>query len=1040
MHITQQSVSRPIFTIMVVLIVVILGGVSLSRLPIDLMPELTYPTLTVVTSYENASPEEMEELVTRLVEEAVAAVPGVEEITSISSEGRSSVRVSFSWGTNLDAASNDIRDRLDRIAGRLPDAADRPQLFKFDAAQFPILILGASSRLDPVEMRLVIDNQVKQRIERIPGVAALDIWGGLEREIQINVDPDRVLALGFSLDQIVQAVREANINVPAGTIDQGRFEVTLRTPGEFTSLEEIRSTVVAVRDGAPIYLGQLAEILDGHQRQTRIIRINGEPGVRLAVRKQAGTNTVQVAQTVLRELERINADFPQIQITSIIDTSKYIQQSITNVGRSILFGGTLAVLVLLFFLRNIRSTLVIATGIPISIIATFTLIYFGGFTLNLMTLGGLALGVGMMVDNAIVVLENIYRLRERGGEGKAVAVQGTSQVAAAVTASTITTLVIFLPMVFLEGVAGVMFRQLAYVVAFALICSLLVALTVVPMLSARLLQPTAGTASPITGVRGRMYALSGRMFKELEDAYLDLLQWVLQHRMITLGLTVVVFVGALTLIPHLGSEFMPSTDEGEVRVNIEMEVGTRLEVVDAQVRRIEEIVRELVPEAENMVVNVGASGWRGGGGSRAEIRMALVPAAQRTRSSEQIAAALRPALSGIPGTVIRTRAGQGLFILRMGAGDGDSMVVEVRGWELDRLDALASEVAARMENVPGITDVRLSREAGVRQELFHIDRTRAADLGLSATRIARTLETAIAGSRAANYREGGYEYRILVKLAEAERMGIEDILDMTMLNTAGEQVMLRNVVTVESGRGPIQIDRKDQQRITSVSAGISGRDLGAVAGDMREVLREIPVPRDYEIVFAGDYEEQQEAFGELTLALILALVLVYMVMACLYESLRDPLVVMFAVPLAAIGVVLMLLLSGTTLNVQSFIGCIMLGGIVVNNAILIVDQSSNLRKNKGFSPMDAVQEAGRRRLRPILMTTLTTALALTPLALGWGEGAEAQAPMARVVIGGLASSSLITLVVIPVMYTLFYGAKRKEDGSPASVCGIHGMR
>lgn len=318
MYITQQSVSRPIFTIMVVLIVLILGGVSLSRLPIDLMPELTFPTLTVVTSYENASPEEMEELVTRLVEEAVAAVPGVEEITSVSSEGQSSVRVSFSWGTNLDAASNDIRDRLDRIAGRLPDAADRPQLFKFDAAQFPILILGASSRLDPVEMRLVMDNQVKQRIERIPGVAALDIWGGLEREIQVSVDPDRVRALGFSLDQIVQAVREANINVPAGTIDQGRFEVTLRTPGEFTSLEEIRSTVVAVRDGAPIYLGQLAEVVDGHQHQTRIIRINGEPGVRLAVRKQAGTNTVQVAQTVLRELDRINADIPQIQITSVL--------------------------------------------------------------------------------------------------------------------------------------------------------------------------------------------------------------------------------------------------------------------------------------------------------------------------------------------------------------------------------------------------------------------------------------------------------------------------------------------------------------------------------------------------------------------------------------------------------------------------------------------------------------------------------------------------------------------------------------------------
>jgi hydrophobic/amphiphilic exporter-1 (mainly G- bacteria), HAE1 family len=1023
MRLTQLSVSRPVFTVMVVLIVMILGGVSVSRLPIDLMPEMTYPTLSVSTNYENASPEEMEELVTRLIEEAVAAVPGVEEITSVSSEGQSSVRISFTWGTDLDAASNDIRDRLDRIIGRLPDDADRPQLRKFDLAQFPILIMGVSSRLDPLEMRLIVDNQIKQRLERIPGVAALDVWGGLEREIQVNVDPSKVRALGLGLDQVVQAIREANINVPAGFIEQDRFEVTLRTPGEFTNLDELRSTVIAVREGVPIALSQVAQVLDTHQRRTRVIRINGEPGMRLAVRKQAGTNTVQVAQAVLREVERVNADMPQIQLLPMIDTSKYIQQSINNVSRSILAGGSLAILVLLFFLRNIRSTSVIALGIPISIIATFTLIYFGGFTLNLMTLGGLALGVGMMVDNAIVVLENIFRKREQGGELMKVAVSGTEQVTAAVTASTITTLVIFLPMVFLEGVSGVMFQQLAYVVAFALICSLMVALTVVPMLSARLLGKVGLSGEKPSGLGQRMYEASGRLFEHLERRYLVLLGWALRHRVVALGVVVAVFAGSLLLVPRIGSEFMPATDEGEVRVNVEMEVGTRLEVVDAQVRRIEQIVKELVPEAENTVVRVGTSGWRAGGGATGEIRVALVPVAQRTRSSEQIAQALRPELSGIPGAVVRTRAGQGLFILRMGSsGDGDSLQVEIRGWELARLDALAAEVAARIEDVAGITDVRLSREAGVRQELFRIDRARAADLGLSASRIARSLETAIAGSRAANYRDAGYEYRIQVKLADAQRLSIEDILDLTIANADGEQIMLRNVLTPETGRGPIQIDRKDQQRITSVSAGISGRDLGSVVADVRQRLQEIPVPRDYEIVFAGDYEEQQEAFSELAMALVLALILVYMVMASLYESFRDPLVVMFAVPLAAIGVVWTLLLTGTTFNVQSFIGCIMLGGIVVNNAILIVDQASFLRKDKAMPALEAVYEAGRRRLRPILMTSMTTALGLLPLALGWGEGADAQAPMARVVIGGLLSASLITLVVIPIMYTLFYRA------------------
>lgn len=1022
MRITRLSVSRPVFTVMVVLIVVILGAVSLSRLPIDLMPELTYPTLTVNTTYENASPEEMEELVTRPVEEAVAAVPGVEEITSVSSEGSSNVRISFTWGTDLDAASNDIRDRLDRIIARLPDDADRPQLRKFDVAQFPILIMGVSSRLDPLEMRLIVDNQIKQRLERIPGVAALDVWGGLEREIQVNVDPAMVRSLGLGLDQIVQAIREATLSVPVGFIEQDRFDVTLRTPGEFVSIDELRDTVIAVRDNAPIYLGQVAQVLDTHQRLTRTIRINGEPGLRLAVRKQAGTNTVQVAQAVLREVERVNADMPQLQIVPMIDTSRYIQQSINNVSRSILVGGSLAVFVLLFFLRNIRSTFVIGLAIPISIIATFTLIYFAGFTLNLMTLGGLALGVGMMVDNSIVVLENIFRKREQGGRIKDVAVSGTEQVTAAVIASTITTLVIFLPMVFLEGVAGVMFSQLAYVVAFALICSLFVALTLVPTSAARLLEPVSWEQkSDDSSLRARAYAASCLLFQRMEDGYLMLLGFALRHRLLSSSLVFGVFASSLMLIPHIGSEFMPSADENEVRVNVEMEVGTRLEIMDAQVRRIEEIVKELVPEAENTVTRIGASGWRGGGGATGEIRVALVPVAQRSRSSEQIAQALRPALTGIPGTVIRTRAGQGLFMLRMGgSGEGDGMQVEVRGWKLATLDALAAEVGRRMEDVLGITDVRLSREAGVRQELFRIDRARAADMGLSVSRIARTLETAIAGTRAANYRDAGYEYRIQVKLVDSELMSIEDILDLSIANADGEQIMLRNVLTSETGLGPIQIDRKDQQRIASVTAGISGRDLGSVVADVREQLRGIPVPRDYEIVFAGDYEEQQEAFSELALALILALILVYMVMASLYESFRDPLVVMFAVPLAAIGVVWTLLLTNTTFNVQSFIGCIMLGGIVVNNAILIVDQASYLRKDQAMPAMQAVFEAGRRRLRPILMTSMTTVLGLLPLALGWGEGADAQAPMARVVIGGLLSSSLITLVVIPIMYTLFY--------------------
>ena len=1023
MNIAHFTVSRPIFTVMATLIAVIIGGIALSRLPIDLMPDVNYPTLTVSTSYENASPEEMEELITRPMEGTVAAVPGVEEITSISGEGISNVRVQFAWGTDLDVAANDLRDRIDRITNTLPEDAERPQLRKFDVASFPILILGISSPLDPIELRQIIDEQIAYRIERMPGVAALDVWGGLEREVQVQLDADRVKALGLPLDRILQAIREANLTVPAGEVTRGNFEVTLRTPGRFNSLNELRNSVVAVREGAPIYLYQIATVEDTHRKITRIIRIDGEPGVRLAVRKQSGANTVEVARQVLREVERLNADFPQIRLVPVIDTSEYIQRSIDNVSRSILYGGALAVLVLLFFLRSLKSTLVVATAIPISIITTFALIYFGGFTLNLMTLGGLALGVGMMVDNAIVVLENITRLREEEQlDQSRAAIDGTQQVAAAIIASTLTTLVIFLPVIFAQGLAGALFQQLAYVVGFSLICSLLVALTLVPMLASRLL----GSANrPVRMVASkRLRDWSARLFGHLEERYHQLLQGALRRRGWLLIMVTALFLGCLALTSWIGGEFMPATDEGEVRVNAEMEPGTRLEMVDRQLRKIESIVAAEVPEARASVVSIGASSYRPSAAATGEIRLSLVPAVERNRSSEQIATELRDKLVDIPGVVIRTRAGQGLFLLRrLGAGDQESLQVEIRGFALQTLDSLGAAVRDALSELPGITDVRLSREAGVPQELLRIDRERAADLGVSVAQVARALQTAIAGSSAGEYREGGDEIRILVKLQDAEQMNLEDILDLTIVNEDGEQVVLRNLVEPQSQRGPIQIERKDQQRIAMVLANISGRDLASVAEDVQERLRTIPLPRTYDITLAGDYEEQRRAFRELLITFVLAIVLVYMVMACLYESLRDPLIVMFSVPLAAIGVILILLLTGTTFNVQSFIGCIMLAGIVVNNAILIVDQASRLRRDEGRATRDAVIEAGRRRLRPILMTSVTTLLALLPLALGIGEGAEAQAPLARAVIGGLLTATFITLVFIPVVYTLFYRDK-----------------
>ena len=1020
MNVSRFSIQRPVLTVMVCLIVIILGGVSLSRLSIDLMPDITYPTLSISTNYENASPQEIEELITRPIEEAMSAVPGVEEVTSISAEGQSRVRVTFTWGTDLDAAANDVRDRLDRVVSRLPDDADRPWLRKFDLASFPILIAGVSSELNPLQVRDLIDNQVKHRIERVPGVASLDIRGGLEREIHVDLDPEKVKALGLSIDQILSRIKDENITLPAGTIEEGALDITVRTPGVYTNLDELRRTVLAVREGVSIRLENIAAVEDSWEKVTRVVRVNAKPGIRFAVNKQSGKNTVEVAEGVLKEIERINEDIPQIHITSIIDTSDYIKRSITNLGTTVLYGGALAIFVLFFFLRSIASTAIIATTIPISVIATFALMYFNGFTLNLMTLGGLALGTGMLVDNAIVVLENIYRLKESGKDSKTAAFEGSREVIGAVTASTLTTLVVFLPLIFVRGMSGIMFKQLAYVVGFSLACSLSIALTLVPMLASKM---RAAKNSDSRKNRGE----SRGLFNYLERDYRAILRFALRRRLVTVTAALVLLGGSLFLIPLVGVELMPSTDESEVRVYVEMAMGTRLEVLENAFKKIEEVIAREVPEIENSVSFLGGSTWRGRGSNAGEMRIALKPVTQRNRSSDEIAADLRKKLMFIPGVTTRTRAGQGLFILRMASGGEEKVQVEVRGHDLETAGELARRVLEIVESVEGVTDADISMETGTPEALVLVDRQKAADMKLTVSRIANTLQTVLSGTSAGDYREGGNEYNIRVKLKDAEKQEMRDILDLPVTNADGDQVILRNVVDVKPHKGPVFIERKDQERVVYITANISGRDMGSIIADVKSGIKTIPVPKDFGIILGGDYEEQQDAFRELLISFILALILVYMVMASLYESLRYPFVVMFSVPLAAIGVILMLLLTETTFNIQSYIGCIMLGGIVVNNAILLVDHINLLRRRDGFSISAAIEEAGRRRLRPILTTATTTMLAMTPLALGLGEGGEAQAPMARAIIGGLMSATLITLVVIPTVYALFERKKIKEE-------------
>jgi len=1017
MHLPRFCVHHPITTTMLTLIVIVIGAFALQRLRIDLLPTVEMPTLTIRTSYRGASPEVMEQQVTQIIEEIVATVANVEEITSASEEGGSSVRVTFAWGTDIDSAALEVRARLEDELNELPEEIDRPNVRKFDIASFPVVLLGVSSDVDPVELTELVEDEVRYRFGRIAGVAQVDLWGGFNREVRIEIDADKINALNIPLNQVLAAVRNANLDLPAGRIEQGRYEVTLRAPGEFVDLAEIRGTVVAMREAAPVTIGQIATVLDTYERQTEVERINGVRGIRVAIRKEATANTVEVSRSVLAEIDRINAAFPHIKVVPVINQGNFIERSIANVANSVLYGGGLAIVVLLVFLRNIRSTIVIALAIPISIVATFSVLLFGGFTLNLMTLGGLALGVGMMVDNSIVVLENIFRRRDELHENKFdAAVRGTGEVAGAIIASTVTTLVIFLPLVFVRGVTGILFQELALVIVFSLACSLLVSLTLVPMLASRLVESPEELHKRLAGRAGWLSWLADsaeRVLDGLGSIYRDLLSTALRFRVATVAFAAILLGASLLLVPLIGTEFLPPSDEGEVRISGEMEVGTKLEVVDRQTRRIEEIVRRTVPEAVAMVAQAEEN-------AQADVRLSIGPALGRERSNTQVADALRAALQAqIPGMEVRVQAPQGQFLLDRLLGGSQGITVEVRGYELDTLDALAARVAEEIARIPGITDVDISREAGIPQEEMTVNREKAADLDLSVRDVAEALETAVAGTEAGQYRSQGDSHRILVQLRNAQKLSIDQVLDLTLSTPAGEAVALRNVVTAVSSRGPIQIERKDQQRITTVTANIAGRDLGSIAADVQSALTGIARPAGYEFQIAGNYEEQQESFRELLLTLVMALVLVYMVLACQYESLRDPVVVMLSVPLAAIGVLVTLFLTDTTLNVQSYIGCIMLGGIVVNNAILLVDQAGQLRR-EGLRTRDATMEAGRRRLRPILMTTTTTILGLLPLALGIGEGADAQSPLARAVVGGLAFATLITLVLVPAAFSLFH--------------------
>ncbi|MDI3480436.1 MAG: hydrophobic/amphiphilic exporter (mainly bacteria), family [Tepidanaerobacteraceae bacterium] len=1026
MNLTSFSIKRPVTMLMLICIVLVLGFISLTRLGIDLFPNFVYPGAVVITQYEGTSPREIETMITQPIEEALSTINNVKNIQSFSSEGNSTVYVEFNWGTNMDMASLDIREQVDLIKPYLPKEAKSPMVIKFDPSMMPVMQLALYGGNDIVQLKKIADDVIKNRLLRLEGVAEVSIVGGLEREIDIVVDPDKLAYYGVSMSQIAAKLQAENLNLPGGTVSQGKKDYLIRTTAQFKDISDIENLPLSLPRGGVIPLKNLGEVKDTHKQVSTIARYNGKPSITLIIRKQSGYNTVQVARNVRAEMERIKKVVPAgIGYVSVMDQAEYIEKSISNVTSNAITGALLAVLVLYLFLRDLRTTAIIGISIPISIIATFVLIYFNRLTLNMMSLGGLALGVGMLVDNSIVVLENIFRHRQEGETPIDAALSGANEVGMAVTASTLTTVAVFLPIVFIQGITAQFFKEMALTVTFSLLSSLAVSLTVVPLFSSRLIHVVGTPGDKYLGNYSKnkfFRALKApldvfsRYYEKAERLYSRLLKWSLFHRKTVALVIGALFILSLILIPFVGTEFLPKSDTGMITVSITLPDGTNLEKTDSFVLQMEKKLKG-IEEVEGVLANIGSSSSFLGNTSHniANLSVVLKPISERKRSADDVAEEIRNIAKNMPGAEIKVNV-----MSSMDFGGGGSMKpisISIKGDDLDELRKLSDRIVDIVRSVPGTREVESSLERGEPELEIIVDRDKAALYGLSTSQVAQAVNSAVLGSTATNYKVGGDEIDVVIKAREDLVDDISKIKNLLIQGPSGAMITLGDVARVEKGVGPVEIDRDDQTRVVTVTGDIVGRAAGTVNNEIQRKLSTITFPEGYSYKMGGEQEQMVESFRDLFLALILAVILVYMVMAAQFESLAQPFVIMFTVPLAIIGVVFALLLTGRHLNMPAFIGIIMLAGIVVNNAIVLVDYINQLRQ-RGMSREEAIIRAGSIRLRPILMTALTTVLGLIPLALGLGEGGELRAPMATVVIGGLVFSTLLTLVVIPVIYTI----------------------
>lgn len=1011
---SKLAVDRPITFLMVSLILVGFGIFGLFNLRLNLYPDVSFPTITVYTSYEGVAPEDMETLVTRPVEEAVGSISGIRRVRSLSSQGASVVKLNFNWGTDLYEAENDVRKELGFVTRRIPRDADSPLVFSYDPNQEPVVVLTVSSNTRSTrDLRTIATQQIEQRLERVQGVASSETSGGLERQIRVEIDNERMRSYDLNIATISSRLGQENVQIPAGQLVEGNTIYSLRTIGEFKDLNQIMGTVIAVRDGQPLLLRDVATVEDGVAQPIGNVHIDGEDGVIINIYRQSDANVVTAANGIIDSIEEIEATLPNdIEIKVLTNKADFIEQSINNLLLTGIQAVILVILILLAFLRSGRSALIIAISIPISIVTTFLIMDFASLSLNIISLSGLTLAVGMVVDDAVVVLENIFKFREEGYDRKTAAISGAKEVAVPVVISTLTTLVVFLPILFVPGIAGFLFRDLALTISFSLSVSSLVALTLIPMMSSRFFKEGTETFEA-TNAFANFFS---NLLEKMENAYRKRLDKALNRSGLIVISSIALFILCMPLFNMLGGEFFPRVDENAFTLEVQREPGVNLFELQRSIRQVEDVIKETVPEARLIVSDYGdkegIEGADNPGGYHGTVRVELVPQNDRNRSQFQITAATLQALESVPAVQVKETREDPL------SPDGENgLIVQIFGYDPEVKKTLSEGVKERLLEIDGVANVFSSSDLGRPELRLVMDRERISRLNMNTSQVATAVSNAVKGSIATSFVDEGVEFEVLVELDPSQKALSTDLANIQIQTPDGTWMPLRNLARVERYTGPTNVLRINQERVSEITADLAGTDLKTATERARATLNNIDWPDGYRYGLAGTAEEQAESFDFLLLAFLIAGILTYMVMASQFESLVEPFIIIFTIPLALTGVLLILWFTGTSISVTSMVGLILLSGIVVNNGIVMIDYIKILQA-RNIERHEAIVTGATRRLRPILMTAFTTILSMVPLALELGAGSETWSPMARTVIGGLTMSTLLMLFVVPCMYNI----------------------